>query len=115
MPDEPTTSELMRRLEDVRTDLKEDLQSLAGRLDGKVNADMLALQQAAQDERSTALTARIAAIEEAARKAAEQRTEAARKAAEQRAADRRLVLTALVVPVLLVLLAAYLSTKGAGS
>lgn len=94
----------MRRLEDVRTDLKEDISGLAGRLDGKVSADMLALQQQAQDDRAAALAGRITAMEEAAR-----------KAAEQRAADRRLILTALVVPVLLVLLAAYLATKGAGS
>jgi hypothetical protein len=104
MPDEPTTSELMRRLEDVRTDLKEDLQSLAGRLDGKVSADMLALQQQAQDERTAAIADRLKAIEEAAR-----------KAAEQRAADRRLILTALVAPVLIVILTVWLQARGAGA
>lgn len=104
MADEPTTSELMRRLEDVRTDLKEDLQQLAARLDGKVSADMLALQQQAQDDRAAALATRIAAIEDGHR-----------KAAEQRASDRRLILTALVVPVLIALLTVWLQTKGAGS
>lgn len=104
MADEPTTSELMRRLEDVRTDLKEDLQSVAARLDGKVSADMLALQQQAQDDRAAMLADRIKAIEDGHK---EQQN--------QRAADRRLILTALVVPVLLVLLAAYLATRGAGS
>jgi hypothetical protein len=94
----------MRRLEDVRTDLKEDLQSVAARLDGKVSADMLALQQAAQDERAAALAGRLTAIEEAAR-----------KAADQRAADRRLILTALVAPVLIVLLTVWLQTRGASS
>lgn len=115
MPEEPTTSELMRRLEDVRTDLKEDLQSLAARLDGKVDAQMLALQQAAQDERAAALGARLVAIEEARRKEAEQRETDRRAAAAQRAADRRLILTALIAPVLIVLLTAYLATKGASS
>lgn len=104
MADEPTTSELMRRLEDVRQDLKEDLQSLAARLDGKVDASMLALQQQAQDDRTAGLADRIKAIEDGHR-----------KQAEQRAADRRLILTALIAPVLLVLLEVWLTTKGAGS
>lgn len=104
MPDEPTTSELMRRLEDVRTDLKEDLQQLAGRLDSKVDSQMLGLQQQAQDERAAALADRIKAIEETAK-----------KSADQRAADRRLILTALITPVLLVLLTVWLQAKGAGS
>ncbi|MGW5352195.1 hypothetical protein ACWERV_17000 [Streptomyces sp. NPDC004031] len=115
MADEPTTSELMRRLEDVRTDLKEDLQQVAARLDGKVNADMLALQQAAQDERAAVLGARLAAIEEARRKEAEQREDERRAIAAQRASDRRLVLTALIAPVLIALLTAWLQTKGASS
>lgn len=104
MADEPTTSELMRRLEDVRRDLKEDLQTLAKRLDGKVDTQMLTLQQQAQDERAAGLADRIKAMEETAV-----------RQATQRAADRRLILTALVVPVLLVLLTAYLGTRGAGS
>jgi hypothetical protein len=115
MPDEPTTSELMRRLEDVRTDLKEDIGNLAFRLDGKVDAQMLALQQQAQDERAAALGARLAAIEEARRKEAEQREAERRAAATQRAADRRLVFAALIAPVLVVLLTVWLQTKGAGS
>lgn len=104
MPGEPTTSELMRRLEDVRTDLKEDLQSLASRLDGKVDSQMLALQQQAQDDRGAGLADRIKAMEDADRK----RT-------EQRAADRRLILTALIAPVLMVILTVWLQAKGAGS
>jgi hypothetical protein len=101
--DEPTTGELMRRLEDVRLDLKEDLQSLATRLDGKVDTLTLNLQQQAQDERTAALAERVKAIEAAAR-----------EKERERAADRRLILTALVVPVLIVILQVYLSTKGAG-
>lgn len=103
MADEPTTGELMRRLEDVRLDLKEDLQSLAARLDGKVDTLTLNLQQQAQDERAVALAERVKKIEEAAK-----------EKEKERAADRRLILTALVVPVLIVFLQVYLSTKGAG-
>jgi hypothetical protein len=101
--DEPTTGELMRRLEDVRLDLKEDLQSLATRLDGKVDTKTLDLRQQAQDERAVALADRVKAIETAAK-----------EKEKERAADRRLILAALVVPVLLVFLQVYLSTKGAG-
>ncbi|WP_031514870.1 hypothetical protein [Streptomyces sp. NRRL F-5123] len=115
MADEPTTSELMRRLEDVRTDLKEDISGLAARLDGKVDAQMLALQQQAQDERAAQQAARIATLEEAARREARRRDDERQAAAAQRASDRRLVFTALVAPVLIVLLTVWLQTKGAGS
>lgn len=104
MADEPSTGELARRLEAVHQDLKEDLRDIARRLDGKVSLDVFKLEQAAQDRATTALGERVKAMEEAAR-----------QQATQRAADRRLILTALVVPVLLVLLTAYLSTRGAGS
>lgn len=115
MPDQPTTSELMRRLEDVRQDLKEDLQSLAARLDGKVDATTLALQQQAQDERLALVVERVRVIEEARTQAADRRRTDEQRAADRRASDRRLIFTALVAPVLLLLLTVYLTTKGAGS
>lgn len=104
MPNEPTLGEVVRRLEDIRSDLKEDIRELAGRLDGKVSQDVLRLEQEAQDKAVLALTERVKGLEEAGR---------ARET--QRAADRRLILTGLIVPVLLVLVQAYLAAKGAGS
>lgn len=104
MPDEPTLGEVVRRLEDVRQDLKEDMQGLAARLDGKVSQDVLRLEQEAQDKATAALAERVKGLEDATR---------TREA--QRAADRRLIMTALVVPVLIVLLQVYLNTRGAGS
>jgi capsule polysaccharide export protein KpsE/RkpR len=104
VPDEPTLGEVVRRLEDVRQDLKEDVQALGARLDGKVSADVLRLEQKAQDDAVRALTERVKSLEEAAK-----------ERDRQRAADRRLILTGLIVPILLVLLQAYLAAKGAGS
>jgi hypothetical protein len=104
MLDEPSNGELARRLEAVHQDLKEDLRDVAGRLDGKVSVEVFKLEQQAQDERAAALTQRVTAMESDAR-----------ERDRQRAADRRLILTALVIPVLLVLLQVYLTTRGAGS
>lgn len=103
MADEPSNGELARRLEAVHIDLKEDLRDVAGRLDGKVSNEVFKLEQAAQDRTTQALAERVKVIED--RKGEQER---------QRAADRRLILTALVVPVLLVLLTAYLAARGAG-
>ncbi|WP_405944766.1 hypothetical protein [Streptomyces sp. NBC_00932] len=104
MPDEPTLGEVMRRLEDVRTDLKEDIRETGLRLDSKVSLERYQLEQAARDESMRLLIERVKGIEET------------RKEQEKgRAADRRLILTGLIVPVLLVLVQVYLSTKGAAS
>lgn len=114
MPDEPSNGELARRLEAVHQDLKEDLRENARRLDGKVSVDVFKLEQAAQDRAQQDLAMRTAAIEDARRREAEQRDEDRRATAAQRAADRRLILTALVVPVLLLVLEVWLNAKGAG-
>lgn len=102
MAGEPSIGEVVRRLEDVRADLKDDLAAMARRLDSKVSTDVLALQQQAQDERTAALAARVVAMEESAR-----------ERDRQRASDRRLILTALVTPLLLLLLEVYLTARGA--
>ena len=49
MGDEPTNGELARRLDAGFDDLKEDMRDLAGRLDTKVDVNVLELQQQAQD------------------------------------------------------------------
>lgn len=102
--DEPTIGEVMRRLEDVRQDIKEDVQALAQRLDTKVSSDVFKLEQAAQDRAHFDLIERVKAIETAKQ-----------RADDQRAADRRLLLTALVVPVVLLVLQVYLAAKGVGA
>jgi cytochrome c-type biogenesis protein CcmH/NrfG len=112
---EPSSGELARRLEAVHQDLKEDLRDIAGRLDHKVSTEVFKLEQAAQDRAQQALVERVAAIEERHRRQEQRREEERQAAAAQRASDRRLLFTALIAPVLIVLLTAYLATKGAGS
>ncbi|MFD8545676.1 hypothetical protein [Streptomyces sp. NPDC059649] len=112
MGDEPTNGELARRLDAGFDDLKEDMRDLAGRLDTKVDASLLTLQQQAQDERTQGLAVRLAAVEDARQKEADARLEETRKAEAQRAADRRLILTSLVVPLILLLLQVYLASRG---
>jgi hypothetical protein len=115
VPDEPTLGEVCRRLEAVHADLKEDMQGLARRLDGKVSADVLRLEQEAQDRTVVALTERVKALEDA-RAAEARKAEQDRKEAEaRRRADRRWVIAAIVMPLLVALMQTYLTAKGAGS
>ncbi len=88
----------------VHADLKEDLSQLATRLDGKVSGDVFELRMKALERDIATTTARAAEIEQA---------QAERD--RRRAADHRLVLTALVAPVLLLLLQVYLGARGAGA
>lgn len=115
MADEPSNGELARRLEAVHQDLKEDFREIAKRLDAKVSVERYEIERRNRDEVHVHLTERIAAIEEARRREAEKAAEERRDAAAQRASDRRLIFSALIVPVLLVLLQAWLSARGAGS
>lgn len=99
--DEPTTGEVVRRLEDVRQDLKEDIHGVVALVNQKVDAEILRLGQGAQDERHTALVGRVAKLEE----------QAAEKD-RQRQNDRRLIFFSLVVPVLLLAIQLYNANKG---
>jgi len=123
---EPTLGEVMRRLEDVRQDLRDDLREFGLRLDSKVSLERYELEKRAHNEAvrllaervtsiEAALAERITAIETAREAAQEQRRVDAQKLADRRAADRRLLLTALVAPVLLLLLSVYIQTRGAGA
>jgi cytochrome c-type biogenesis protein CcmH/NrfG len=115
VPDTPTLGEVMRRLEDVRQDLKEDFRELGQRLDSKVSMERYQLEQLARDETIKLLVERVKGIEDARLQEARQ-ADADRRAAEaQRRADKRLIFSALIVPVLLVFLQVYLATRGAGA
>ena len=113
--DEPSNGELARRLEAIHVDLKEDFRELGKRLDAKVSLERYELERRNRDEVHVQLSERIAAIEEA-RLQEQRKADADRRAAEdRRRQDRRLVFAALIAPVLLLLLQAYLAAKGAGS
>lgn len=107
-----TNDELARRLEDVRRDLKEDIQTVVALLGTKVEAEILRLQQQAQDERAMALAVRITAIEEGIKERAREEQAKALERERVRAQDKRLVITALIWPLVMSLLQVYLSLKG---
>ena len=115
MADEPTLGEVARRLEAIHADLKEDLREYGARLEKKVSVERYELERRTADEVHRQLLERITAIE--AERVQEIRDDelARRKIEDQRRADRRLILTGLVVPVLLVLLQVYLAARGAGA
>ncbi|MFJ4637627.1 hypothetical protein ACIP69_18635 [Streptomyces hygroscopicus] len=115
MPDEPTLGEVVRRLEDVRQDLKEDFRELGNRLDSKVSMERYQLEQQARDEAQKLLLERVKGIEEARESEARIRREEAQRLADRRASDRRLIFTALIAPVLLLVLTVYLNARGAGT
>ena len=114
MPDEPTLGEIARRLEAVHQALREDIHEIGARLDTRVSLERYTIEQAMRDETARALTERLHAVEEA-REQDQRDAEAARRATvDRRRADRRLVFTALIVPVLLLVLQTWLAAKGAG-
>ncbi|MFD3777365.1 hypothetical protein [Streptomyces sp. NPDC058612] len=115
MPDDPTNGEVMRRLEDVRQDLKEDFRDLGTRLDSKVSMERYQLEQQARDGSTAVVLERVKAIEAAREQEAEQARQDAQKLADRRAADRRLAFTAIIAPVLMLLLTVYINARGAGA
>lgn len=115
MADDPSNAELAHRIEAMRIDLKEDFRELVGMLDKKVTVERYEIERRNRDEVHAQIIERIAAIE-AAREREKREAEAARqKAEDQRRSDRRLIFSALIVPVLIVLLQAYLAARGAGA
>lgn len=102
MADEPTLGEVVRRLEDMRQDLKEDIHGVVALTDKKADAEIVRLGQQTQDERHTGLSGRVAKLEE-------QTAEKDR----QRQNDRRLIFFSLIVPVLLLAIQLFNANRGA--
>lgn len=115
MADEPTLGEVARRLEAIHADLKEDLREYGARLEKKVSVERYDLERRGADEVHRQVIERIAAIEVARAQEKRDAELERRKIEDQRRADKRLILTGLIVPVLIVILQVYLSTRGAGS
>lgn len=114
MPDEVTPGELARRIEDVRRDCKEDTQELRLMIASKVSMERYQLEQLAREEAHRQLADRIRGIEDAREREQQQRREDAQRLADRRAVDRRLILTAIIAPILMLFLQLYLSARGAG-
>lgn len=115
MADEPTLGEIVRRLEAVHADLKEDVRELGSRLDKKVTLERYQYEQHGRDEAHRGLVERIRGIEDARDQEHRRQDQERREAEDRRRADRRLIFSALIVPVLLLILQAYLSARGAGA
>lgn len=115
MADEPTLGEVVRRLEAIHADLKEDLREYGTRLDKKVSVERYEIERRTADEVHRQVIERLAQIESA--RAQEQRDAdlERRKREDERRGDRRLVFSCLIAPVLLLLLQAYLAARGAGA
>lgn len=114
MPEEPTLGEVVRRLEAIHQDLKEDLREYGTRLDKKVSIERYELERRAADEVHRQVIERVAAIE-GARSREQQEAEAERRKREdERRADRRIVFSCLAAPILILLLQMYLAARGAG-
>ena len=114
MQDEVTLGELIRRLDDVRMDCKEDTREVRVTLDTKVSMERYQLEQLARDEAHRQLMERVKAMEDARDQEQQQRREEAQRLADRRAADRRLIFTAIIAPVLMLFLQLYLTARGAG-
>lgn len=115
MPDEPTLGEVVRRLEDIRQHIRDDIREIGERLDSKVSMERYLLELQAREEGLRHIAQRITTIEEARALETEQAREEKIRSDDRRRADRRLVITALIAPVLLLLLQTYLKARGAGT
>ncbi|MEU0369115.1 hypothetical protein ABZ070_02425 [Streptomyces sp. NPDC006283] len=101
MADELTLGELDRRFEDRFADVREDIQQLGVRLDGRVSLERYQLEREARDKEIAAITERVKGLEDAAK-----------EKEKQRQTDRRLIFFSLIVPVLLLAIQLYNANKG---
>lgn len=104
MPDDPTLGEIARRFEDRFADVREDIRTIATGIDTRVSMERYQIEQQASAKEIRDILQRVRTVEEANR-----------EKERQRQADRRLIFSALVVPVLMVFLTVYLGTRGAAS
>lgn len=114
MADEMNLGEVVRRLEDVRRDCKEDMREARQVIQTRVSMERYQFERAAHDDAIRAIVSRVQAMEEARERENRQRREETQRLTERRAADRRLIFTAIAAPVLMLFLQLYLSARGAG-
>jgi CHASE3 domain sensor protein len=114
VPEDPSNAELAHRIELMRIDLKEDFRELVGLLEKKVSVERYEIERRNRDDVHVQIMERIAAIEAARDKEKEEKRVAEQQLAERRAADRRLIFSALIAPVLMLILTLYLTSQGAG-
>lgn len=108
MSDEPSNGELGRLIQQLRGDVRDDLTYVQRQLEKAVAQDIYTIQQQNISDRLTALETQR---HEEIRQADQDR----RAADAHRRQDRRLVFSALIAPVILLLLQVYIAAKGAGA
>lgn len=114
MADEPTLGEIDRRLEAVHQDLKDDFRELGSRLDSKVSMERYTIEQRARDDAVKLIAERVSTLEDSRQREREQRDRERAEENDRRRTDRRLVFTALIAPIVVVLVQTWLATKGVG-
>ncbi|MEU2724087.1 hypothetical protein [Streptomyces smyrnaeus] len=98
MSDEPTLGEIARRFEDRLTDVRDDIQQLGARIDGKVSQEVY-------DLRHEALASRVTTLETLRE-----------KDTERIVATRRWLIASVIVPLVGILLpVVVLLVQGGGS
>ena len=112
--DDPSNAELAHRIEAMRIDLKEDFRELVGLLEKKVSVERYEIERLNRDGVHDQIIQRIAAIETARAEEQRKAQEVKQKAEDERRADRRLIFSALIAPILMLLLTLYLTSQGAG-
>lgn len=111
---EPTAGELERRYNERFADVRDDFQTMHGLVDKRVTVERYQTDQHYAAEANRQLSERVKTLEEARKEDARQADADRRTQEAQRRTDKRLLLTAFIVPVLLVFLQVYLATRGAG-
>lgn len=114
MHDEPTVGELVRRIEDVKRDCREETREARQLIDTKVSMERYQLEQLHRESVHLALADRVKAIEEAREQELIRRQREEQRLADRRASDRRLIFTAIVAPVLMLFLQLYMSARQQG-
>ncbi|WP_424216985.1 hypothetical protein ACN20G_33365 (plasmid) [Streptomyces sp. BI20] len=109
---EPTLWELHRAVQQLREDLRGDLAHLAARLDHVVTQDVYRADQRAVEQRIGQVEAGLAALRGEHDQAQDRGEALRREDVTQAAATRRLVISAFVAPLVLMVAQMWLMSRG---
>ncbi|GAB3209824.1 hypothetical protein GCM10027294_25750 [Marinactinospora endophytica] len=115
MSDEPSAWELQRSLADMRTDLREGFAQVNARLDRVVSSDLFSAYQVQVAQRFAEVEKDLATLQTEVTEERKAHREEHRADERQRAADRKWVMSAIVVPIVLLLAQWVAPMLGVGS
>jgi hypothetical protein len=110
--DDITNAELARRLDSMRKDMHDDLTEITRRQDAYVLREVYLSDQRGSEARMLAIERELSTLKLALTTAEEKREIAARADVDRRAADRRLVVGAVISAVLALIVQILLSMRG---